>query len=92
MTNDIVKLREFKIPVLCCPNCGEKEPERVKLTECELTFDNNLQEEWFSGHGFPRRYSIHVTKIARIRGICNACGTSFRFEITAETPRRPELH
>ena len=74
---------EYKMPVIICPICGDK--DHISLTNWESEVNNNLQEDYFIDCSFV--YSQSMTYKHDINGYCTRCGSSFNFTISATVPR-----
>jgi hypothetical protein len=87
MTDNLpTRLNEYHVPIIICPNCGEK--DRVTMSEINRELNNNIEEIWLSGHGPPSLYSNGISEMCEVYGQCNACRTTFNLRITAWIPRR----
>jgi sarcosine oxidase delta subunit len=82
---DYNQKHEYRLPVIVCPICGDK--DHLKLTSYEAEVNNNLQEYWYHPYGPPRYYSASMTHNHNINGFCTKCGSSFNFSISATIPR-----
>ena len=74
---------EYRMPVIVCPICGDK--DHIKLTWYESEINNNLQEDHFRDHYYV--YSQSMSYKHDINGYCTKCGSSFNFSISATVPR-----
>lgn len=79
------KQYEYRMPVIVCPICGDK--DHIQLIDYDGEVNNNLQ------HGYHYIYSTDQTFTHKINGHCNKCGSMFSFSISATVPRdKPIAH
>jgi Zn ribbon nucleic-acid-binding protein len=85
--DDIAKVSgEQRIPVILCPNCGEK--DRIALTEVNKEINNDIQDIWTDFHGPPSIYVPSQTYSVELRGQCALCHTTFEFKVSWCVPVR----
>lgn len=82
--NDIEKVNEYHVPVIICPNCGEK--DKVALSSVNKESNLNTEDIWSYSSRDPY-LAIHTRDISyRIDGRCGVCGTTFEIKMTATIP------
>jgi len=83
----IEKINERRIPVIVCPNCGEKDQLGLDSVDREINLDT--EDIWIRGPYGPPNHMVHSrTELVQISGYCRACRTTFQFKVTWCTPIR----
>ena len=83
MTSIEKKVNEYHVPVIVCPNCGEK--DRIGLTTIDREVNLNRTDFWGPSYRIDSR-----TESVELSGLCAACNTTFEFKVSWTVPIRPE--
>jgi hypothetical protein len=82
---DVPAGHEYRLPVIVCPFCGEKDPVKLALytvnRECDV---ETIDMRW--SRDIIRAEPTHFNEKITIEGKCFSCLTEFEISISARVP------